>query len=179
MSIEIKLTESDSLLTSVTDAVAGAISGRTTTEDSSRQYLNEQFFTICVCCIGISFLILELCAFITGCVDIDSHCNDALNLHASGVLISGVIITLIFGIIACYFGCSEKEYDKQIIIGLLGMYVGMIFIISCIGFTVYNNSSDYCRTSALGQMLVVWSIVHFVLDLCQCGIICCLCMNVL
>ena len=160
VSIDINVkTERDSLL----DKASGAFN-----DDSPAVVKYCALF----CAFGI--VVLNLAAFIAACVEIDVECNDNLNIHAASVLITGVLLTAICAIIDCVFGIVIGK-DNNICLGIVNIiYLLIIFILCCYSFTVYNEMDVDCKMTSLGQVLLAWSLIYFLVDtgLCCCG--CCL-----
>lgn len=128
----------------------------------------------CVLVTGAFFICLDASAFLIGCADIDTECNMYLNDRASSLLISGVMVNTLFVMIVISLSCMEKDHDSMMHV-VNGIYCAIMFIMTCIGFSFYSNMESDCKTTSLGQVLIVWTLVHFLCNLCHSVTICCMC----
>ena len=135
---------------------------------------NDATAMCCVLLTAAFFICLDASAFLIGCIDIDTECNVYLSLRASSLLISGVMINTLFSVIVISLSCMKRDHDSVMHI-VNGLYCLIIFIMTCIGFSIYDDMETDCRDTSLGQILVVWTVIHFLCNLCHSITICCMC----
>ena len=123
----------------------------------------------CMACFVFGFVILNTIAFITACIDIDQKCNDNLNLYASFILISGVMMTITVVMVFCVkllaIGRKQKNGEPCLGAFVLSFYCIMIML-SCLGIIVYSFMNEECKITPLGQILFVYSVSYLTIQIC-------------
>lgn len=134
-------------------------------------WVNYSIFMIL--CILFGWIIMELSALIISALRMNEDCNDnklnGYSTQPSTVLITGSFITVLYMIyrimvIMCFIGLKNNAITQCVD----RVFYVFIFSWSIVGFVVYESMNTNCRNKDIGEILVGWSILHFIFSIC-CG----------